>query len=199
MKNSHGRRKRFAAKLTAALLCACMLLGSRGMPAFAGKADLYCSQSAKDALGDEQLQDLVDLIVTSIEPQAVNLLIERFPCFKDGAENGELGRKIGLYIYYGSGDQDGINEHENVLPGAYAYVSGNTELEEGKSVFKYMICMDAEPLSTDSGSDHAVLNLEGPARIQLDTTFCHELFHAFMDDYNRVGMTGYAAVPGIPL
>ena len=204
MKNSHGRGKSFAAKLTASLLCAGMILGSRGMSAFAGKtenaavtvdsytlADLYCSQSAKDALGDEQLQDLVDLIVTSIEPQAVNLLIERFPCFKDGAENGELGRKIGLYIYYGSGDQDGINEHENVLPGAYAYVSGNTELEEGKSVFKYMICMDAEPLSTDSGSDHAVLNLEGPARIQLDTTFCHELFHAFMDDYNRVGMTGY--------
>ena len=63
MKNSHGRRKRFAAKLTVALLCAGMLLGSRGMPAFAGKADLYCSQSAKDALGDEQLQDLVDLIV----------------------------------------------------------------------------------------------------------------------------------------
>ena len=63
--------------------------------------DIYCSQIARDVLGKDQLKALVDLTVTAIEPQAVNLLIESFPCFKDAAANDELGREIGLYIYYG--------------------------------------------------------------------------------------------------
>ena len=84
-----------------------MLSGLIRVPAFDTEADdshrlvdIYCSQTAKDALGYEQLQTLVGLIVASIEPQAVNLLIERFPCFKEAAEKGELGQEIGLYIYF---------------------------------------------------------------------------------------------------
>ena len=127
----HVRKKTShrAAKLIAAVLCFCMLPGSFRVYAFAERTeetviaddpyrlvDLYCSQSAKNALGEEQLQKLVSLIVTSIEPQAVNRLIECFPCFQDAAANDEIGREIGLYIYYGTGDQDGIEEHENVAP-----------------------------------------------------------------------------------
>ena len=192
------------------LLALCMLRGLPGAAAFAGEAetavmaqtaamaddpyrlvDIHCSQSAKDFLGNEQLKTLVDLIVTSIEPQAANLLIERFPCFKEAAENDGLGREIGLYIYFGEGDQDGIDEHENVYPDVYAYVLGNAEYEADRSVYQYLICVDAESVSTIDDTNHAVLDLDGPTRIQLDTTFCHELFHAFMDDYNRVGMSGY--------
>ena len=202
-------RNRFASKLTALALCVAMLLGFSGISVLSGAAenavgadashplvDLYCSQTAKDALGYEKLQELVDLIVGSIEPQAVNLLIERFPCFKDAAAKDELGREIGLYIYYGEGDQDGIEEHENVAPGAYAYVSGYPVYENGKTVFKYMIGIDAETLCDDDDTDgndnkEPVLDLDGKARIQVDTTFCHELFHTFMYDYNRVGMTGF--------
>ena len=55
--------------------------------------------------------------MTSVEPQTVNLLVERFPCYRDAAANDELGREIGLYIYYGTGDRDGIPEHEDVVPG----------------------------------------------------------------------------------
>ena len=66
------------------------------------------------------------------------------PCFKDAAAKDELGREIGLYIYYGEGDQDGVYEHENVAPGAYAYVNGYPVYENGKTVFKYMIGIDAE-------------------------------------------------------
>ena len=191
-------RRNMAAKLAAALLCAVMLAGMVGVSALAVEADdsrrlvdVYCSQSAKDALGYDQLQDLVELIVTSIEPQAVNLLIERFPCFKEAAADDALGREIGLYIYYKTGDQDGIEEHEEVESNAYAYVNGYSKLEAGKSVFKYIICMDAGTLSTPDDADNPVLDLDGQARIQLDTTFCHELFHAFMEDYNRVGMSGF--------
>ena len=204
----HVRKKTShrAAKLIAAVLCFCMLPGSFRVYAFAERTeetviaddpyrlvDLYCSQSAKNALGEEQLQELVSLIVTSIEPQAVNRLIECFPCFQDAAANDEIGREIGLYIYYGTGDQDGIEEHENVAPDAYAYVTGGPELETEGSVYQYMICMDAESLSTvdENSLSDATLNLDGPLRSLVDTIFCHELFHAFMDDYNRVGMSGY--------
>ena len=106
MKIYSGKGKHFVVKLAAVLLCVFMLSGFVRVDAFATEADdpyrlvdLYCSQTAKDALGYEQLQTLVDIIVTSIEPQAVNLLVERFPCFKEAAENNELGREIGLYIY----------------------------------------------------------------------------------------------------
>ena len=155
--------------------------------------DVFCSQTAKDALGYDQLQTLVDLIVTSVEPQTVNLLVTRFPCFAQGAAEGALGTEIGLYIYYESGDQDGIEEHENVFPEAYAYVTGTPYLNEatGESSYKYMISMDAKALTKTDDNGNAVLDLDGPGRIQLDTTFCHELFHAFMEDYNRVGMSGY--------
>jgi len=198
-----GTGKRFAVKLASAVMCVVMFVGSVGMTAFAGRAeavaadapyrlvDIYCSQGAKDALGDEQLETLVNLIVTSIEPQAVNLLIDRFPCFREAAENDGLGREIGLYIYYETGEQDGIEEHENVAPGAYAYVGGYPVYEEGAGVYRYMFCMDAQSLTTTDDANRVVLDMDGAARIQVDTTFCHELFHAFMDDYNRVGMSGY--------
>jgi len=198
MKNIFGKKNGFAMKLAAVLLCVFMLSGLIRVPAFATEADdshrlvdIYCSQTAKDALGYEQLQTLVDLIVTSIEPQAVNLLIERFPCFKEAAEKGELGQEIGLYIYFEEGDQDGTEWHENVAPGSYAYVHGFPVCEDGKGVFKYMIGIDAEAISETDEMGNAVLDMSGPTRIQVDTTFCHELFHAFMQDYNRVGMTGY--------
>ena len=204
MKFNLSAKNHFIVKLIASVLCICMLSGSFGLYAFADElenivnaddplylVDIYCSQTAKDALGDEQLQNLIDLIVTSVEPQAVNLLIERFPCFQDAAENGELGSEIGLYIYYGTGDQDGIEEHENVAPGSYAYVLGGVNYEDDESIFEYMIGIDSESLCTFDDMNNALLDLDGQTRIQLDTTFCHELFHAFMDDYNRVGMSGY--------
>ena len=190
-----------AEKLAAAWLCVVMLAGLIQAPAFAEAADdpsrlvdLYCSQSAKDALGEDQLEPLVQLIVTSIEPQAVNLLIERFPCFRDAAANDELGREIGLYIYFETGDKDGLPEHENVAGGAYAYVNGLPVYEAGENTYKYMICIDAESLCAENDMGQAMLDMDTETRVQVDTTFCHELFHAFMDDYNRVGMSGYTDV-----
>ncbi len=107
MKTGSVERKCPAMKLAAALLCVLMLSGWIRPPAFAAGAEnpagpvgIYCSRTAKDALGDEQLQALVDLIVTSVDPQAVNLLIERFPCFTEAAAKNDLGREIGLYIYF---------------------------------------------------------------------------------------------------
>ena len=191
-------KNRFAPKLMTAALCVGMLSGSILHPVLAAETadagdlvDIYCSQTAKDALGEEQLETLVDLIVTSIEPQAVNLLTEKFDCFRDAAANDELGREIGMYIYYVEGDQDGIAEHEDVAPGAYAYVRGYMPYKEDGCEYVYMIGIDAEMISSVDEAGNPVLNIDEPTRVQLDTTFCHELFHAFMDDYNRAGMSGF--------
>jgi hypothetical protein len=62
-----------------------------------------------------------------------------------------------------------------------------------------MIGIDVETMCDDDDDDDAdgnddkepMLDLNGQARIQVDTTFCHELFHTFMYDYNRIGMTGF--------
>ena len=202
MKHHLSSVRLFTAKITAALLGAGLLAGGFNLPVRAGEAaeadlsglvDVYCSQSAKDALGDEQLQTLVDFIVTSVEPQAVELLAQSFPCFAEAAADGVLGREIGLYIYYETGDQDGIPEHEDVAPGSIAYVNGIPHYDEESQElsYQYLICIDAEMLATTDDAGNAVLDPNGAARVQLDTTFCHELFHAFMDDYNRSGMSGY--------
>ena len=128
MKIGSGEGKCPAVKVAAVLLCIFMLTGFIRVPAFAAEAeetenlvDLYCSQTVKDMIGQEKLQELTEIVVTSIEPQAVNLLIEKFPCFQEAADNDEIGREIGLYIYYRKGDADGIDEHQDLPSDAYAY------------------------------------------------------------------------------
>ncbi|MBQ9643035.1 MAG: hypothetical protein IJV26_03235 [Lachnospiraceae bacterium] len=48
---------------------------------------LYCSKTAKDAFANnmEQLKELVDMVVNRLEPQAVNLLKNKFPSFTQAA------------------------------------------------------------------------------------------------------------------
>lgn len=53
--------------------------------------DIHCAQTARDALTDEDLAWLIDLIINRLEPQAVNLLLDRFPAFSAAADKGEIG------------------------------------------------------------------------------------------------------------
>ena len=84
--------------------------------------DIYCAQTARDALSDDDLMWLIDLIVNRLEPQAVNLLLDKFPAFRAAAEKGEIGTRIGLYIYYEKGDKDGDPVHDGLSDEALAYV-----------------------------------------------------------------------------
>lgn len=152
--------------------------------------DVHCSQTAIDALGYDELAELIAYITTSVEPQAVNMLANSFPCFSEAARQDGLGKEIGLYIYYENGDKDGIEEHEYVAPGAIAYVNGGfSEEGDGGENYEYMICIDAQTLCEFDDNGNPSLELDD-ALSTVDTVFCHELFHAFMDDYNRTGMTG---------
>ena len=85
--------------------------------------EIHCAQTAREALSDEELEWFIDLIANRLEPQAVELLLQSFPAFRQAANNGEIGKRISLYIYYESGDKDGKLEHE-IASEALAYVLG---------------------------------------------------------------------------
>lgn len=73
--------------------------------------DIHCAQTARDEFSEEDLEFLLDLVVHKLEPQAVELLLDRFPAFRTAADQGQIGREIGLYVYCMEGDDDGVPEH----------------------------------------------------------------------------------------
>ena len=161
--------------------------------------DIYCAQTARESFSDDDLEWLLDLVLNTLQPQAVELLLDKFPTFDAGAADGQIGREIGLYVYFRKGDVDGDDAHEGTPSNALAFVNGKV-VEDGDDVrFTYMIGIDLEsllaqdkdgkPLS-DEVTGKFVLVRDGEAMRTLENTIVHEMFHAFMDDYNRVGMLG---------
>ena len=161
--------------------------------------DIYCGQSARDALTDQDLEWLIDIIINSIEPQAVNLLIKSFPAFSTAAQNGEIGKQIGLYIFYIKGDKDGVREHETAPQGALAFVSGHSVNYDGDYKFSYMLGVNVDDFLVkdldgssvrDEDTGKFSLARVGECMHTFENTMVHELLHAIMDDYNRTGMFG---------
>ncbi len=161
--------------------------------------DIYCAQTARDAFTDEDLEFILDLILNKLEPQAVELLLDSFPAFRAAADQGQIGREIGLYVYYEAGDKDGIAEHEVAPSGALAYVASSPVVDGDSVKFCYMIGVDLSSLVLVDDDDSPVrssttgkfvLVREGENMITLENTIVHEMFHAVMDDYNRTGMLG---------
>ena len=160
--------------------------------------DIYCSQTAKDALSNEDLEWLIDLILHRLEPQAVNLLLSKFPSFGEAAARGEISTQIGLYIYFEKGDDDGKYEH-GTAPDTVAYALSATSEIDGSLKFCHMLGLDTlalvrknnagEPIRDPSTGKFTLLR-EGSSLTSLQNTIVHELFHAIMADYNRTGMTG---------
>ena len=64
-----------------------------------GYAALYCSASAKEELEEEELERVMDLIINHTSPQAVNLLMEKIPVFREAADRGAITGEIGLYVF----------------------------------------------------------------------------------------------------
>ena len=159
--------------------------------------EVYCAQTARNVLSDAELQWLLELIIDQLEPQAVQLLLKSFPSFAEGAAAGEIGKQIGLYVYYKRGDRDGYSDHEG-LPDALAFVMGDAMKVDGELKYGYLVGVDVEDLLVKDDADHVVLDKEGYGTLvrsgeQMDTfanTIVHELFHALEHDYNRTGMSG---------
>lgn len=162
--------------------------------------DIYCAQTARDKFTDEDLTWFVDLVLNKLQPQAINLLIEKFPAFAAAAQNGGIGERIGMYIYFCEGDKDGKSEH-NTPSDVLAYVARSLEQRDGGYEFCYMIGIDIDDLTKRDPNDDSeyyrdpatgkyVLLRDGANMRTLENTIVHEMFHAFMDDYNRTGMEG---------
>lgn len=163
---------------------------SDGQDDLAYWVDIYCAQTAKDVLSQDDLEYLADLIINRLHPQAVNLLLEKFPTFRHAEELDWLGRQIGLYIYYESGDKDGDPAHENASE-ALAYVNGKYIKDfDGSVRYAYVIGVDASSLTERDGTGRLVLIRDGQDAVTFENTIVREMLRAFMDDYNRIGMAG---------
>ena len=161
--------------------------------------DIYCAQTARDAFADEDLEFLLDLVLDKLEPQSVELLLDSFPAFRAAADQGQIGKEIGLYVYYKAGDMDGIPEHQTTPADALAYV-GTDALVDGDNVkYCYMMGIDLSDLAMLDKDGNPVMNPttgkfvlihDGETVTTLENAIVHELFHAIMDDHNRTGMAG---------
>ena len=157
--------------------------------------DMFCANTAKDAIDEESLYNLVYKIIYDLIPQAVQILEEQFPAFGDAAKNGELGKQIGLYVYYKTGDKDGIKEHGLADDNALAFVADNIWHESDGDYYGYFIGVNTSTLLLKDENDEYVLTDTGKYLLKerdtdLENTILHEMVHALMDDYNRVGSTG---------
>lgn len=163
--------------------------------------EIWCAKTARDVLTDADLEWLIDLVLHTLEPQAVNLLIDSFPSFKSAAASGQIGTHIGLYVYYRAGDKDGMPEHESAAK-ALAYVNGDSAMIDGELKYCYMIGIDVADmllkkdgeLVRNANTGKFMLDRDGAGSVTFNNTIVHELFHAFMDDYNRTGMLGAKSV-----
>jgi len=153
---------------------------------------IHCDSRAIDTLGTQLLSRVVSMIKHEIEPKAVQLLMDSFPAFTSGAARGEIGKEIGLYVYY----QDGTNDEVQTQPNALAAVNGEyrnvTENGQTFRVYKYLVLVDsADFIQKDENDEYAINDKKLGT---LHNTIVHELMHAFMDDYTRTGMAGERAM-----
>ena len=161
--------------------------------------DVHCSQTARDEFTDEDLEYLLDVIISKLQPQAVELLLEKFPAFRTAAEEGQIGREIGMYAYSGKGDRDGLAEHVNAPSDALVFVSKDAVEIGGQLKFCYLLYINLSSLMKrdehgnplrNPNTGKLILLRDGANMTAYENALVHELFHAFMDDYNRTGMIG---------
>ncbi len=166
--------------------------------------------SSKDAI--EELKNLdkndlawfISFVKNVVEPEAVQLLEQKFPAYGDAAEKkkdeAELGEKLGLYVYYKAAE--GSQNSGNSEVGDETDETDNTGGEVGNGTIAelkwdyseqgeltYSLGINVSYFYTvDKESGKTVFNDE--AYDLLDNTLLHEIMHAHMLDYTRTGMTG---------
>ena len=145
--------------------------------------NVHCDSNAKKALTESDLEFLADLVVNILHPQAVNLLIEKFPAFRDAADNNKLGEYLTVIVGYEEGN-DAVG---------YARRGRLTEEKYGDYKFVYSFTVNASELTDHKEDDKAIItrNFNSKAMRDLSNTIVHELFHCVTYDYNRPGLTGY--------
>ncbi len=146
--------------------------------------DLYCAPSAVNTYDRQFLEWFAGYIKDTVQPQAVNYIVDRFPqSFGSAVSSGEeLSYHIGLYIYNVEGTIDGQPAVENAL----AYVQSDYADVTTRSQYSQIMAVNTESvLEQDEEGNWRIKESE---KANLDNTIVHEMFHAFMNDYTRYGM-----------
>ena len=137
---------------------------------------IHCNDAAKKVFSQGDLEFFADLVINKLQPQAINLLLASFPSFRQEAENGRIGKNVGLEIDY---DPDSTY---------YGYATNYSDIEDGS--LSYFVSINTAMLVKDKKAANPVVTKEGANIIELANTMVHEFFHVFMYDFNRTGMTG---------
>ena len=145
--------------------------------------NVHCDDNAKKALTSSDLDFLADLVVNTLQPQAVSLLIEKFPALKSAVENKEIGDYLAVVVTYDEGTSSV----------GYA-LRGRTEDNTYPNYkFVYNLTVNAGPLTDHKENDKSIItrDVNSSAMTDLANTVVHELFHCISYDYNRPGLTGW--------
>ena len=151
--------------------------------AYSHIVNVHCDANAKEALTESDLEFLADLVVNTLQPQAVSLLIDKFPALKDAAENNEIGKYLAVVVSY--------DEGSSIV--GYASRGRTSDNTYPDYKFVYNLTVNAGSLSDHKEDGKAVITRDtgSEALTNLANTVVHELFHCVSYDYNRPGLTGW--------
>ncbi len=146
----------------------------------------HCDENVINIIGVDKLAALVNWVKNTLEPEAVNLLTSKFSAFRKASEKGELGKDLGLYVYYDTYyEEDGTTKDKSRSLASVDIVS------DSSGNVKYRLAVNAGGFyERDEETGDYEFN-KTDAYSDLDNTLVHELMHAFMSDYTRTGMTGW--------
>ena len=127
----------------------------------------------------EHIAWLADQVIHVIEPQAVEKLLQ-IPAFESAAEDGLLGKYLGLCI-----TSDPATGYGAMVLGGPLRADGSSVQEADEPVYNigYVMNVNLSENGPELQADDAKLR-------ELEDTILHELTHAFMNDLNRNGMIG---------
>lgn len=154
---------------------------------------IHCDKSAIEMYDAEFLNEFVTLLRYTIIPQAAKLLEESFPkSFGSAIPDKEIGTQIGLNIYYNTTDFSGREEDRS---GGSAFFAEKNSSSTATYMYTFLFNTGAIFI-TDSGveniiqqDDNGKWTLVEGGRKELENIILHELFHAYMYDYNHQGMS----------
>ena len=163
---------------------------------------VHCAKTAQDALSQEDLARLIDLVRNKIQPQTVNYLIDRIPAFREAFDQNGIGQNIGFYVYAGSADPGDKTPGHSGLTTANAYISGYHlyDQQAKEYIYAYVLALNAGMFfekdengiyKMDPETGLHILITDDNKLQDLENTIVHEMLHVLMHDYNRVGMSGY--------
>ena len=143
---------------------------------------MYCAQSAIEKYDRSFLEWFAGYIKDTVQPKAVNYIVEKFPLsFGSAVEDEELSNYIGLYIYDVTGNIDGYP----AVPDALAYVQGDYTSDDRED-FAQIVAINTKTLTEQD--EEGNWRIKESEEDNFINTVVHEMFHAFMNDYTRFGM-----------